>query len=165
MQLILLKPTTSACEADGDVNSPFCNTRALGAEYLAAADLALAGFNCFLAAAAMPFDLVVEVPTGLLRVQVKSTVGARSERNGVDHRSGQTIIRTGYIFDGRNHKNGRNGLNSYVGEADIFAFVALDLRRVMYARVGKTPNRVTIKADAFTEDACSLSLKTAIGAA
>lgn len=165
MQLKFWEPVDACPDVGADADDWEATHQASrGAEYLVAADLSFAGHHCFLSAAGMVFDLVVETDGRLLRVQVKSTRRARREKNGHDYRRrrGLALARFGYIFDGRNHKTGRNGLKTYEGEADIFAFVALDIRRVMYARVGATPNRLVIKPDAFSEDACSLSLKVAL---
>lgn len=124
-----------------------------GAEYLVAADLSFAGHDCFFAAEGLAYDLVLDAGEGIERIQVKSTAGVR-----IDAGHGNNNKRIGYVFDGRRSKNSRSRLNSYEGQADIFAFVARDLRLVMYGRVGDVPNRLVIPATRFTVETCRLSL-------
>lgn len=126
----------------------------LGAEYLVAADLCFAGYRCFLSAAGMSFDLGVEVGGKICRVQVKSTSCAKVRTQGT---------KRSYVFEPRGAGKIRTGLRAYIGLADIFAFVALDIRRVMYAKVGGVPHRVLIAPSSFSAEACLLSLKTALG--
>ena len=50
----------------------------LGAEYLVAADLTLAGHKCSVAAVGMPYDLVADIDCRLIRVQVKATAARQN---------------------------------------------------------------------------------------
>ena len=132
---------------------------ARGAEYLVAAELSFLGYDCFFAAEGLRYDLIVD-RGGLLRIQVKSTGGVRRVRGNDGRRGGLTH---GYVFNGSSSVGTSQSLREYAGDADILAFVAQDLRRVMYSRVCDVPASLVIPAHEFTDDRCRLSLNAAFG--
>ena len=99
---------------------PDCRCIGKIGEYLAAAELEIAGYACSFASEGLPYDLIVDTDAGVRKVQVKAT------RRPLTH--GTT---TAYSFSG-----GSDGghFAKYKGAIDVFAFVALDLRRVMFMR-------------------------------
>lgn len=95
--------------------------RGKAGEHLVCADLIMQGFNAFLADQGLPFDVVVDTPAGLRKVQVKSTQGLKSCGKSLD------VFRF-------NMKSGK-GSTHRVRDADVFAFVALDTRQIAYMQV------------------------------
>lgn len=91
-------------------------------EHIACADLILQGFNAFLTDQGLPYDLIVQTPRGISRVQVKATLKT------VTYGRSNEVYRFGL----------RRGKGSYDRIADVevdyFAFVALDLKMVAYLR-------------------------------
>jgi hypothetical protein len=96
------------------------------AEHIACADVLLQGFNAFLSDQGLPYDLLVDVGGKFVRVQVKGTRGAYTKPRG------DAKARDGYRFGLR---RGRDSLGRIdPRHVDVFAFVALDTRRVAYVR-------------------------------
>lgn len=128
-------------------------------EYLVAADLALAGYDVSIAAPGLRYDLVVDARRGpirgLLRVQVKSTRGLRTESRGPG-----SPPRVGYLF-GDTHC-GLGGLRSYAADADILAFAALDLRLVVYVATDRVAKRMALRPEDFSVDRALRSMEAAI---
>jgi hypothetical protein len=99
------------------------------AEHLACADVMIQGFNAFLSDQGLPYDMLVDIDGTLLRVQVKGTLGPYTLPRG----------------DGRGRDAYRFGLRRGIGSKgrisprsiDVFAFVALDTRRVAYVRTSE----------------------------
>lgn len=85
-------------------------------EHLVCADLLIDGHVAFLSDQGLPYDVVVQLPDKLVKVQVKSfgSVGTKNT----------------YKVSIKRGKYGRKGYGR--AEADIFAFVALDTRQVGY---------------------------------
>lgn len=99
------------------------------AEHLVCAELILQGFNAFLADAGLPYDVVVDIGgRGLLRLQVKATLGEYKRKDG---------RASAYRFGLR---KGRNYQRIPVGAVDAFAFVALDIRKVAYVHAAHVLN-------------------------
>ena len=94
-------------------------------EYLVCADLILKGFIAFPSEQGLPFDVVFENNNKLLKVQVKTTRGAKF----IPQR--KTSI-PAYIFHiGVNGKGARR--KKYAASSvDIFALVALDTKTISY---------------------------------
>lgn len=88
-------------------------------EHLVCADLIQQGYVAFMTAAALPYDVVLDTGHALLRVQVKAAVAPRA-------RSGRRD-RPVYRFSRGD------------AEADILAFVALDIGRVAYLAWSECP--------------------------
>lgn len=95
------------------------------AEHLVCADLILQGFDAYLAGAQLPYDVVVDANGKLHRVQVKGTT---SMYLGNERRK-----RRSYRFGLRKGRGAIRRLDST--SVDVFAFVALDIRRIAYVPV------------------------------
>lgn len=174
MQFTFWEPAdTSDDDAGGDdCDWRECRAKARGGEFLVAADLSMAGMDCFFAAEGSRYDLVAECDCHLWKVQVKTTFSdarqrLQSERavDGVRHGYGDS----GYTFGfgggskGRGDKKSKRGtLSSYSpDEVDIFAFVTLDKRLVIYTANSGLPIRLFIPATRFRKDLCDLSREQA----
>ena len=97
------------------------------AEHLVCADLILQGLNAFLADQGLPYDVVVDDGSRLLRVQVKSASRPMTAgRSGSDHR------REFYRWNFRRAKRPKRVSAS---EIDYAALVALDVRMIAYVPV------------------------------
>jgi len=94
-------------------------------EYLVCADLILSGHIAFPSEQGLPFDVVFEYSGRLLKVQVKTTRGAK-------HIPQRKTDVPAYIFHiGNNGKmNRRKKYES--SQVDIFALVALDTKQIAY---------------------------------
>ena len=116
---------------------------AAAAEHLVASDLLMLNYPVSVAGAGLPYDLIAEIEGAMVRIQVKSTAKPRKDGK-----------RSGYIFDGRRgYKNSsRLGLKSYKGEVELLAFVAMDIRRVIYRAPGSVSNRLTVSKKAFVHE-------------
>lgn len=91
-------------------------------EYLVLADLLLNGVQAFDTGQAAGYDLVAEVDNKLVKIQVKTTSKKRILRQ-----SANPI----YFFHIK--RTGKNGNKFYsVGDFDLFALVALDIRKIFY---------------------------------
>lgn len=121
----------------------------IASEHLVMADLLYAGLGCVLSGAMSRFDILVNP---LTRVQVKSCKFPRKKHHGATARSF-----TGYWFgDGA-----KCPLSDYAADVDVFAFVAGDIRKIIYAPSAGISRRVGIRLDAFSDEACALSRKLA----
>lgn len=117
--------------------------RALAAQHLVASDILCRGYGVSIAAEKLRYDLIADIG-GLKRVQVKMT-------NGMQMASG--YLR--YRFWGGNHNS---KLRDYIGDVDLLAFVAMDIRRIKYA----LPESVDLvqaafKPAEFDMDRCELA--------
>lgn len=108
-----------------------CSSIVLGTagEYLACVDLILKGFPAFPASQGLPYDVVMQCGTRLIRVAVRSTRCPR-------RRSSRHNTRYTYQF----HSVKTGGIAYSDKDADLLAFVALDRRMVAYAVPGWVPN-------------------------
>jgi hypothetical protein len=91
------------------------------AEHLVIADLILQGWAAFLAPAGMPYDVLADNGERIYRLQVKATGGTMTRPHQ---------IRPFYRFGLRRGKGGSRRITE--GNADHFAFVALDQRKIAY---------------------------------
>ena len=89
----------------------------IAGEYLVCADLLLRGYPAFPSDQGLPYDVVVQVKTRLLRIQVKTTRGMRK----VPQREHQ---QSGYLFYMKRMGHDGKQLRS-PNSADMFALVAL----------------------------------------
>lgn len=99
------------------------------AEHLVCADLILQGYNAFLADQGLPYDVVVDTPVGLKRVQVKATRGA------IDLPRQKNV----YRFGTRRSKGNRQRIDLH--NFDFFAFVALDIKAIAYLPISQMVGR------------------------
>lgn len=104
--------------------SSFLTSEPQGAEFLVAADICLRGYSCMMAGPGLRYDIVADIG-GLRRIQVKMTRAARvkTKNNKYSYQR--------YWFD--QARNG--GLLDYKGDIDLFAFVALDIRSILYVPI------------------------------
>jgi len=100
------------------------------AVHLVCADLLLTGYNAFVAAEGLHYDVVVDVGGRLYRVQVKSCSAPRG-------RPSRPSMLHGYQFTST--RNRRPGRIEHYNPAiiDFMAFVALDIRTVAYFAITK----------------------------
>jgi len=98
------------------------------AEHIACADLILQDFNAFTSDAGLPYDVVVDVDGHLLRIQVKGTL--KKYTHPKKRRSNGTPV-CSYRFRTR---KGRHYARIDAKSVDMFAFVALDIRKVAYLK-------------------------------
>ena len=82
------------------------------AEHLVCYDILLKGYNAFLSDQGLPYDIIVDLGSRILRVQVKGTRRPKNPMPG--HR-----LSDGYFFHIRN-------------EFDMYALVALDIHAIAY---------------------------------
>lgn len=94
------------------------------AEHLVCADLIMQGYRAFLSDQGLPYDILVDVDGGFVRVQVKAT---RKPKNpSPEHRSSP-----GYFFHLR--RAGKGGRRRYPRNAfDVYALVAMDRQAIAY---------------------------------
>lgn len=99
------------------------------AEHLVVADLILQGYRCFLSDQGLPYDVVLETPEGLKRIQVRSALFPKNV-----NATGRNA-RVAYGWHVR--KRGKNGKGTRLSGAhcDIVALVAIDIRVVAYLPV------------------------------
>lgn len=91
--------------------------------YFVLYDLTLQGYDAFLAAEGMPYDVVVDVGGKLRRIQVKTTIRLISPNKS------QNI----YRFGTRKAKGARRRTD--VNDIDYFACVALDVVKIGYVPI------------------------------
>ncbi len=96
------------------------------AEHLVCADLIPAGYRCYLSDQGLSYDLVVDVASRLIRVQVKATcfpsnMNARGRAE-----------RIGYTFHVRKRGKNAKGVRLNAEHCDVVALVALDIQAIAY---------------------------------
>jgi hypothetical protein len=96
---------------------------------LAAADLITRGAKAFLTDEGFGYDLVVDVGSQLLKLQVKARSSMKATKSGSHH----------YKFMLLKSKNGHTGSSPYGSEIHGFALVMLDRRTVAYLPRRETP--------------------------
>ncbi len=98
---------------------------ATAAEHLVCADLMLAGHDAFLCSGGCPYDLVVNAGAALIRLQVKAT-------RKPSHDNSRWLSYAWSLYRHGPKRSGRKPVGYTSTEIDMFAFVALDIRRVAY---------------------------------
>ena len=155
MQLAFWEPDTeNNLEISQDDEELRPNIGLVG-EYLTAADLVERGCACSFAAAGLPYDLIAEWDGALYRVQVKTTGRARPSSGAYSFAAQKRYAAEGWS---------ERGFEMYLGKCELFAFVALDRRLILYTRVEETPRQLTVRPERFTKDICDLSFESAIRA-
>lgn len=110
-------------------------------EYIVCADLILKGFVAFPSEQGLPYDVLLDNGSKLLRVQVKTTSGPRK----VPQRNKESLA---YIFNVK--RNGKNGKGRYHHtEIDLFALVCLDVMKVGYLQTDDMPDTLNIRVDSM----------------
>lgn len=108
-------------------------------EYLVCADLIIKGFIAFPSEQGLPYDLLLDTGTRLLRVQVKTTVKARLVKQRAEPIPA-------YIFSIK--RAGANGKTRYdENEIDLFALVCLDTMKIGYLANKDMPTTINIRVD------------------
>ena len=111
-------------------------------EYLVCADLILNGHVAFLSEQGLPFDIVLDYNNKLYKVQVKTT---RNPKNILQRKSEIPA----YIYHvGTNGKNQKRKKYE-IGNVDIFAFVALDSKRIGYLPYFDTQTTMNFRVPEF----------------
>jgi hypothetical protein len=90
-------------------------------EHLVCCDLIMQGQNAYLADQGLPYDVLLDRGSKILKIQVKSTQGLSSVKGGI----------LAYRFSLRKTKKGKSYSRETDG-VDYFAFVALDIKEVAY---------------------------------
>lgn len=110
-------------------------------EYLVCADLILKGFVAFLSEQGLPYDVLLDTGSRILRVQVKTTSGPRV----VPQRAKET---SAYIFNVK--KCGKGSIKRYEeNEIDLFALVCLDTMSVGYITTNDMPETINYRVDSL----------------
>lgn len=122
--------------------------KALAAQHLVASDILCRGYAVSTAAEKLRYDLIADIG-GLKRVQVKMTTGLQMAGGYLRYR-----------FWGGNYNS---KLRDYMGDIDLFAFVAMDIRRIKYA----LPANIDLVTAAFKPadfdlDRCELGWQQAV---
>ena len=110
-------------------------------EYLVCADLILKGFVAFPSEQGLPYDVLLDNGTKLLKVQVKTT-----EKPRIVLQRANPI--PAYIFQIK--RAGKNGKTIYANnEIDLFALVCLDTKKIGYLKNDDMPTTINIRVDAL----------------
>ena len=108
-------------------------------EYLVCADLILKGFIAFPSEQGLPYDILLDTGSRLLKVQVKTT----EKPYTVQQRSNPIPA---YIFNIK--RAGVNGKTRYgESEIDLFALVCLDTMQIGYLTNKDMPTTINIRVD------------------
>jgi hypothetical protein len=107
-------------------------------EHLVMFDLLMQGYQCYTTDQGVSYDIIVDLGSNLLRLQVKTTGTSKLLR--------QDYATKSYVFNVR--RAGSGGARKYqVSEFDGFACVALDLKQVAYIPFINTINKSLILRD------------------
>lgn len=98
-------------------------------------DLIRQGWNSFLADEGMPYDVLVDTGSKILKVQVRTTEKLVEEKRKIKRQSEPKLI---YNYGLRNGKYGLKRMS----EIDYVAFVALDIAQVAYFPVSEIQSRL-----------------------
>ena len=110
-------------------------------EYIVCADLIMKGLIAFPSEQGLPYDVVIDTGSKILRCQVKTTEKPRS----IQQREKDTKA---YVFNIKRH--GAGGLKRYGSdEADLFALVELESRGVVYLQSKDMPDTLNIRVDSL----------------
>ena len=108
-------------------------------EYLVCADLILKGFVAFLSEQGLPYDVLLDNGTKLLRIQVKTTSRTRRVQQ-------RAVESKAYVFNVKRH--GKGNIQRYgENEIDLFALVCLDTMKIGYLKTKDMPETINIRAD------------------
>jgi len=110
-------------------------------EHLVCADLILKGFGLSMADEALPYDILLDIGSKILKIQVKTTQAPKTVSQWTGHNAA-------YVFHVK--RKGAKGVRRYsLGEIDIFALVALDTRQVGYIINAKMPTTHNIRVEKY----------------
>jgi len=108
-------------------------------EYMVCADLLLKGLNVSPAGETLPYDLLLDTGSKILKIQVKTTKNSKrtNQWKGVND---------AYVFSVR--RKGSDGKKRYdYNEVDIFAVVTLDTKQIGYIKNSEMPTTINIRVD------------------
>jgi hypothetical protein len=108
------------------------------AEHLVCSDLLIAGYTAFLTDQICAYDIVVELPTKLVRIQVKAT----SHPIRLPQRAKPIM---GYHWTVVRGSQGR--VRPYTNEFDVLALVALDIKAIAYLPIAQIKQAFTFRVD------------------
>ena len=121
----------------------FDRNLARAAEFLAAFDISRRGFDCFTVGEGLRYDLIADI-NGIRRIQVKMNHRAKFKAPG--------SVTMSYTF------GNSDNLRDYVGDIDLFAFVAMDCRLVLYGLPERMKSSALhIPSSRMTDGVCELS--------
>lgn len=110
-------------------------------EYLVCADLILKGHIAFPSEQGLPFDVIADISSRLIRIQVKTTRTHVALHQRAEHTPG-------YIFHVR--RMGKEGRGRYEdGVVDLFALVALDTREIGYVAARDVKTTMIFRTKTF----------------
>lgn len=113
------------------------------AEHLVCADLLVNGYTAFLTDQGMPYDVIVDLGSRLVRVQVKSTW---KTKNGNSRGKVQNDV---YVFHARRRgKNGSSRLSDK--DCDVLAFVALNIKTIAYFHLKEVAQTVSLHPPGYS---------------
>lgn len=120
-------------------------------EFLVCAELAMAGYECFLAEGRLPYDIIADICGTPVRIQVKTTSGVKA----CPQRKHHTPV---YMFNAR--RVGKMQRKAYEeGQTDLIAYVALDRRLIAFMRADRIVQSTTLRIRAFEQDyACKTGM-------
>lgn len=108
-------------------------------EYIVCADIIIKGLVCYPSEQGLPYDVVIDNGSRLLKCQVKTTTAPRK----IPQRSKDSYA---YIFNVKRH--GKAGLKRYnENDVDLFALVELETRTVAYIKNKEMPDTLNLRVD------------------
>ncbi len=109
------------------------------AEHAVCADLLLTGIHATLTEQGMAFDVVADIGTKLVRIQVKGTLKSRRMRPGIAPDC------WAYVWPVKHRGKERRGRRLDESHCDIVALVALDIRAIAYMPVAVASQTVQLR--------------------
>ena len=124
--------------------SEFALDAGKAAEHLVCADLMLNGYRVFLSDQGLPYDLVVDLGSRFVRVQVKATGRPRNSNS-----YGRT---PNLVYSYHVRRRGKNGKGDRLSDVhcDVVALVALDIRAIAYFPVSRVSQTVYLHPPGYT---------------
>lgn len=117
-------------------------------EYFVAFEFTVRGFDVTIAAEGLPYDLLVDIENRIVRVQVRTTGRAR------DGRYMFSLLRCSHKGEGKSRHHTPDGI-------DLFAFVAADIRKVVFATAAEVlregDSTLHLPASTFLTDVTALT--------
>jgi hypothetical protein len=110
-------------------------------EYFTCGDLIIKGFIAYPSEQGLPYDIVLDIGTKMLKIQVKTcSIPRRVHQRNIDSFT--------YIFNIKRH--GKNNTKIYTNdEVDIFALVALDTKQIGYIKNVDMPSTLNIRVEQY----------------
>jgi len=110
-------------------------------EYLACAELCMMGLIAFPSEQGLPYDILIDTGSRLLRCQVKTT----SKPRVIPQRNKESYA---YIFNVK--RKGKGNIKRYTyDEVDLFALVSLDTKSVGFIKNQEMPDTINIRVDSM----------------